>query len=651
MLEPTEHAIKVLTASEKYLDLGWHLLPVAGLGDGRCDCRKAGCESPGKHPRISEWQKKASNNLKQVERWVQKWPQMNLGLQLGPRSGVVDVEYDDDEGRATAEELLPDCFTPSYQSCRSIHRLFLWEEGLPDQAVMTVRGLEFRLGGDKGAQSLVPPSRHHSGVSYGWLPGLSPDDVDVQPLPQTLRNLLQQQEQQESANPLVFEVQGTLEDHPGVSKGKRNNILCELVGSYLRANGPDDKLLPLGLTWGERCQPPMEPARVQELVAGLLRKHLKQPPTPAPVTNRPRLILRPYSEIPPEQVTWVWEQRIPAGKLTLVIGDPGLGKTFACLDIAAHVSTGEPFVDGTYPPHGKVIIATVEDGAGDTIRPRLDSMGADVANVLNLDGIAGPSGEPESGFLLDTHIPLLEQALIENPDVKLMLIDPLSGHFGDKDSHKDTQVRGVLAPLCKLAERYKVAILGIAHMSKSNQGKTLYRSLGSIAFTATARAAWGVVQDPEHEDQRLFLPVKNNLGNSTGLAYRLENGRVIWDSTPVDYDIDNLPFLQEDNGKLDEAKAWLQYQLSAGPLAARDIYEQAKSDGIAKRTLDRAKADLGVWSERQGSGWCWFPPTTILIGNQIVAGNIANPRDGNVGNLEQPMTLPFPEPATPCDPE
>lgn len=178
----------LLDRALSYAARGWRVTPCHFVQDGRCSCDKgSNCKSAGKHPRPVAWQKAATTDEDVIAAWWKRWPLANVGIVWGPDSGVIDIEYDGDEGKKNADRLLGDCFTPSYSSGRSVHRLFRWRDGLPEKAVNTVGGMEVRTGaGAKGAQSIAPPSHHYTGITYTWLPGLSPDDVEVMDIPSAM---------------------------------------------------------------------------------------------------------------------------------------------------------------------------------------------------------------------------------------------------------------------------------------------------------------------------------------------------------------------------------------------------------------------------------------------------------------------------------
>jgi hypothetical protein len=617
----------ILAEAKYYAEaLGWRVVPChSPVGQG-CSCGRADCKKPGKHPRLTSWQNKATSGVSQIESWWQQWPSANLGVVLGPSSQLIDIEYDDAEGEATAEELLSHIKTPKYRSARSCHHLFHFPDWLkPQKAVLRWRGLELRFGTDKaGAQSIFPPSKHASGKSYEWL--LSPRQVGLADAPPWLADAIGEAkavpskgiEDIDALSFVMRDERETLESHAGESEGNRHSKLLELVGRFLGTHGPSGELPQLALAWAARCSPPMDAGEVLSVVARLAErefsKGVKQgggakleiaTPIPTPRTFQ----ARPYSAIESTDVKWLWHNRIALGKLTLLVGEPGLGKTFAAVDIAAHVSTGKPFVDGATPPLGEVAILTAEDGAGDTIRPRLDAAQADVSRVLHIDGVGDAKAFPS----LKDDLQPLEQFFRERPELRLLVVDPISGFLGDKiDSHSNTQVRAVLGPLCELCERYQVALLGITHLAKS-EAKAINRVIGSIAFVAAARACWLVAKADDDENARLFLPVKNNIARCNGLSYAIsgegKEARCFWHAEEVLISADDIG--DDDATPRDEAREWLKAKLDTA-MPAKVIWQQAKADGIAERTLKRAKAELGIISERLADAWVWRLPEQEL---------------------------------------
>ena len=342
------------------------------------------------------------------------------------------------------------------------------------------------------------------------------------------------------------------------------------------------------------------------------------------------------ADVEPETVKWLWPNRIAFGKLTLIVGDPGTGKSFLTRDLAARVSRGSPWPDdqSAHAQCGSVVILSAEDGLADTIRPRLDAAGAAVTRITALEATQYTAHDETTGkekverrpFNLVFDLPALERAIKSVRNCQLVIIDPITAYLGDSDSHKNAEIRGVLAPLAELADHHQVAMVAVTHLNKSSTMAAIYRTMGSVAFVADARAVWAVVRDKKDPQRRrrLFLPIKNNLGNDrTGLAFELTQppagsdvACISWFPDPVDMDTDVAMSMEPDRRrkqlKLDVAKNWLLDVLSDGPVPAAEIEERAEKDGIKHRTLERAKEKLGVIAERHGYSkdgeWLWRLP-------------------------------------------
>lgn len=343
--------------------------------------------------------------------------------------------------------------------------------------------------------------------------------------------------------------------------------------------------------------------------------------TPAP-TGGAAIVTR-LADVTPEPISWLWPDRIALGKLTLLAGDPGLGKSFLSLDVAARVSTGAGWPDrpGEGFEPGGVVLLSAEDDLADTIRPRLDAAGADCARIVALTAV-GAASDPERGavrpFDLGRDLPALEAAIRKVDDCRLVVIDPITAYLGRTDSHVNAEVRGLLGPLADLAARHRVAVVAVTHLNKSGNGPAIYRAMGSLAFAAAARAVWSVSRDKGDPDRRLFLPVKNNIApDAGGLGYRIKPGReggcpvVEWEPDRVDLSADDALSVDRGGGdgrtERDDAADWLRELLADGPRPARDVLAHAIAAGFSKRTIDRAKpiARVRVRKETFGGGWQW----------------------------------------------
>ncbi|NOZ21119.1 MAG: AAA family ATPase [Planctomycetes bacterium] len=334
------------------------------------------------------------------------------------------------------------------------------------------------------------------------------------------------------------------------------------------------------------------------------------------------------ADVKPEPIRWLWPGRIALGKPTLFVGDPGTGKSCVTLDMAACVSRGRPWPDGSEPSErGSVILLSAEDSPGDTIRPRLDAAGADVSQIYILESVMERNDRGEivrRMFCLQADVAQLDGAIKRVSDVGLVVVDPISAYLAGVDSHSNTDVRGVLAPLSDLAARHRIALVAVSHFNKATGTSAIYRAMGSLAFTAAARAVWCASRDKDNPDRRLFLPIKNNIGKDvSGLAYSLESTPdnpdvpvVVWEPDPVTITAEEA-LRDQSEGKqgdspIEDAEEWLRDALGDGPLPSKDVLRMARENGHSERTLRRAKKALGITVSKEGfeagSTWYWSLP-------------------------------------------
>jgi hypothetical protein len=335
------------------------------------------------------------------------------------------------------------------------------------------------------------------------------------------------------------------------------------------------------------------------------------------------------SDVKPETVKWLWADRIPLGKLTILDGDPGLGKSLITCDIAARVSTHSPMPDGTANtldgPAG-VLFLSAEDGLADTIRPRLDAAEADPSRIAAR--VYVKSADDISGI---ERLPTLADIAVLEADIaaisaKLVIIDPLMAHLPDGvNANRDQEVRKALAPLAKLAESTGVAIVVVRHLNKMVGGNPLYRGGGSIGIIGAARSGLLVAPDPDDESgtKRVLAVIKSNLAApAPALSYQLttisENGvpRISWEGESGHTAASLLTKPQDAEGRdaLTEAVDFLKVMLANGPMPTKDVETEAKNMGIAVATLRRAKQQLRITPEKEGFAkegrWVLRLPTT-----------------------------------------
>ena len=342
-------------------------------------------------------------------------------------------------------------------------------------------------------------------------------------------------------------------------------------------------------------------------------------------TAGPQLLSRCAAEIEPEPIDWIWDGRIARGKLTVIGGDPEEGKSQLGVYISATISNG-----GTWPnsegraPRGSVIILSAEDGAEDTLVPRLIAAGADRRKIHLVEAVKSADEKGRRTFNLQTDLQLLEEKIKEIGDVVLVEIDPASAYMGKNvNSHNDQSVRTVLAPLAEMANRLGIAILSIMHFNKGNSqagSKVMHRFMASIAFVAAARVAFAAMRDPEDDTRHLFLHAKNNLAEpAAGLAYgiqqelvtemRIKTSRIVWEDGSVT--ITAAQAMAASHNKeapaLEEAKQFLAMVIGCDGKPTKGIEKEAKEACIPWATIRRAKDALGLKSVRPGfdSGWVW----------------------------------------------
>lgn len=332
-------------------------------------------------------------------------------------------------------------------------------------------------------------------------------------------------------------------------------------------------------------------------------------------------VLQCFADVVPSSIRWLWPGRMPLGRITLLVGRPGEGKSFLTTDLAARISRGRPWPDGVEGVEGSVIFICAEDDPSDTLRPRLEAHGADLSKVHLLQGVrrTGADGRCfEAPFTLaDTRT--LEACLQSHPDCRLIVVDPIGSYLGSgTDSYRDSEVRAVLDPVTRLSDLYGPAVLVVAHRRK-DAGTTHADdlALGSRAFTGVARSVWHLTRDRQNKKRRLLLSGKNNLAEEgQGLAFTIEGSppAIRWESEPVDLSANEALRSESAPGDcevrdtaLRRAVDWLGELLAAGPLAAGDIKKECQLAGFSWRTVQRAKDELSVHAGRASlSGpWIW----------------------------------------------
>jgi putative DNA primase/helicase len=309
-----------------------------------------------------------------------------------------------------------------------------------------------------------------------------------------------------------------------------------------------------------------------------------------------------FSDINSRKIEYLVHNKIPLGMVTLLAGDPGVGKSYLSLFIASLVSNGGAWPDGSLVTKGSVLLLNGEDHLECTLKPRLEIFNADCSKILAYKMIKHKDQNGNitlSELDLKHDIDIIEKTLIEHPELRLVIVDPVSSYFGSTDTHRDAAVRSVFTPLIRLAEKYNVAILCIIHLNKSLNTRALYKVTGSIAFTGAARVLWMVIPDPYNPQskQRFLMLVKSNvLDNPVNMSFYVDNNkRLVFSDKPVTLTVEEMFCLDERQSRsLVKAVDFLKQRLSEGPVASKELDNLAETEGISRTTLTRAKKEIGV---------------------------------------------------------
>jgi hypothetical protein len=327
-----------------------------------------------------------------------------------------------------------------------------------------------------------------------------------------------------------------------------------------------------------------------------------------------------FSTIERERVRWLWPERIPLGMLTMLVGDPGLGKSLLTCGMAASVSRAG----------AGVLMITAEDSLSVTVRPRLEAAGADLDRVhpmiLRRDGV-------EEGVALPDDVADVDM-LVRHTGARLVVIDPLMAHLpAEVNSWRDQSVRTALAPLYRMAQERDCSVVVVMHLNKMKGADPLHRVGGSIGIPGAVRSALLLARDPDDPDgergnRRVLAHVKSNISTlAPSLSYEIEpvllpgddrvataRLRELGESEHSGHDLLDAP-RGEERSALDEAVAFLEAELAEGEEEARQVQSAARAAGISDMTLKRARRQLGVESARVGEGgrrggghWVWRLP-------------------------------------------
>ena len=341
---------------------------------------------------------------------------------------------------------------------------------------------------------------------------------------------------------------------------------------------------------------------------------------PSEVKHNTAIQIVNMSDIQAQPITWLWDGWLPLGKMTILAGAGGCGKTNLSLALIATITTGGVFPDGSKCSNiGKVLIYSTEDDPADTLKPRLIANDADISKVSIISGRTNEKGELEP-FDPAQDFPKIEEYIKLNPDVKLLMIDPIISAVSG-DMNKANDVRRSLQPLVDLANEYKFSVLGITHFAKGTSGSSpADRIIGSQAFTALARMAWSAAKRGDEGDCILVRAKSNNSILEGGVRYQIESETVlddiettktVWlgtiEGTAKEL-LEEAEGLNNDGGStLDMAKDFLVELLSdVEHMPSKEIQSQAREAGFSAASVRRAQEALNIKPFRPHGEKVWF---------------------------------------------
>ena len=307
-----------------------------------------------------------------------------------------------------------------------------------------------------------------------------------------------------------------------------------------------------------------------------------------------------WNTVQPKEITWLWQDRIPFGKISILVGDSGLGKTSVAIDIAARLTTGRPMpLSDAHPITGSVLFQSYEDEIADTLLPRCINAGADCTRLISIEA---------ADLNIDEDCGIIEQH-IQETGARLAIFDPLQSFMGkNADMCRITDTRRLLTNLGGIAARNNCAVLIIAHQTKAHNTKELHRVYGSVDITATARSVLRVSESESGSDIRILSHIKSSVSRpGDPIAFR------IMDNEPILYIDDYSGEIEayempDDSSKRAQAAEIIYEMLNGASPKGTDVYQACKDAGISARTVERVKKELDMRSVRDGSRRLWVLP-------------------------------------------
>jgi len=597
-----------------------------------------------KAPKVTGGFKSASRDFDTIDKWWSEWPDALIGLPTGKASGLLVLDIDVKNGANGFETLaaleaqyspLPETLTVETPSGGE-HRYFKMPETDPpigNSAGKLGPGLDVR--GERG-YVIAPPSQidedSYKFKDFAVEPALLPDwpiQLLTKPKDEAKPAISRPTRTEGVTTPQgKAELDEIVSEMANALEGARNDTLnrlafrCgQLVAGGEVAKGDCMALVRAAVSSGLSYE------EVRPTFSSGYKAGLESPAKALTVRAKPKadeVIIECADDMDIKPIDWLWPGWLPQGKLTILAGQAGTGKSTLALSIAATITAGGQFPDGFTCKPGNILMWSGEDAPEDTLIPRLCASGADLKSCFFIQGTR-IKGEPQP-FNPASDIPLLEAKVKEIGEVSLLIVDPVVNAVAG-DMNKANEVRQGLGPLVDFGASNNCAVLGITHFRKGKAGShTQERVIGSQAFSALARMVLVVGQE-EGKEKRVLARAKCNIApDNGGFEYTLRQATIKNGKGPIEttYAVWGNPIEgtaseiledvegEEAGGSLDEAEKFLREILAQGEKPHNDIVSEAEKQGYSFRTLKRAKAKLKIKSRKDGKDgpWFWALPET-----------------------------------------
>jgi putative DNA primase/helicase len=569
---------------------------------------------PNKQPYTAHGFKDATTNAEQIAAWWRRFPDALIGVPTGSASGVFILDIDPAGRRWYATNSKRLLCSRIHETRRGRHLVYrMPDTHISCSAGRIAPGVDVRA---DGGYIIYWPA--HGLRATGDLLHLSlpPDWLSESALNRRLDVSDSQRAGEQAAGDLVGE-------------GGRNEFLSRKAYGLRKQGLSAEQIFQVLRAFNDaRCVPPLSDAELQQIARG--KDHVR--PDSGPDAEIKLHLLR-ASDVVMEPTSWLWPEWLARGKLHMLGGVPGTGKTSVALSLAATVSAGGTWPDGTACREAaNVIIWSGEDGIADTLTPRLTAMGADLGRVHFVSDVTQHGVRRLFDPARD--MPALIAGAREVGSIGLLIVDPVVTAISG-DSHKNSEVRRGLATLVEFAEKHNAAVLGITHFSKGTTDRDpLDRLTGSLAFGAAPRLVFAAAKQPSTDKgapERVLVRVKSNIGKHDGGGFRyglesselpegITTSRVIWggsiDGTAREI-LAEAESTDSDGGQtaLADAEEFLRQELSMGSRPGAELGKRAGELGISWATLRRAQKALGIKPRKEGmqGGWVWELPPKALI--------------------------------------